>query len=105
RLALKRFGPDVIDVVLREKLGAPSAGAALLGRFDRLCDELLPDDYATGHEFHYCLATKREMVLFDMFVEVFVNHRGDAGAVGPVQDFIRARAAAPRRRDVEGTTA
>jgi asparagine synthase (glutamine-hydrolysing) len=92
RLALSCFGPECIDVVLREKLGAPSAGVVHLNRFNSLCEEMLPDSYVARHEFGDCFASKRELILFDMFVEVFMKHRGNGAAMGPVMDFLRERA-------------
>lgn len=92
RLCLDRFGPGLIDVVLRGKLGVPSAGIRYLQMFDRLCDEVLPDDYLTRHEWAGWFGTKRELLLFDMFVDIFIEHRGDGSAVGDVVDYLRARA-------------
>ena len=93
RLALGRFGPGVIDIVLREKLGAPTAGIVLLDEFNRLCEETLPDAYVTHHDFGGCFDSKRELFLFDVFLEVFMKHRGDAAAMGPVVDLLRERGA------------
>jgi asparagine synthase (glutamine-hydrolysing) len=93
RLALSRFGPDCIDLVLREKLGAPAACVLHLDRFNNVCEEILPDSYVAQHEFAGCFESKRELLLFDMFIEVFMKHRGDSVAMGPALDFLRARAA------------
>jgi asparagine synthase (glutamine-hydrolysing) len=92
RLALKRFRPVLLDVVLRQKIGFPSSGYRLLTRFDRLCEELLPDSYVTSHEFGFCFPTKRQLMTFDLFTEIFMEGRGEPGAVGPVIDFMCARA-------------
>lgn len=92
RIALKRFGMGLLDVVLREKLGAPVAGVVLLDRFDRLCNESLPDSYLQQHEFGACFTSKRQLLMFDLFREVFFTHRGDTSAVGGVMDFIASRA-------------
>jgi asparagine synthase (glutamine-hydrolysing) len=91
RFALERFGPRILDVVLRQKLGFPSSGKILLDRFERLCDEMLPDEYVTNHEFGRCFLTKRDLLMFDMFIEIFMRHRGDSAAVGTVMDFLRER--------------
>ena len=91
RLMLSRFGQQWIDIVLREKLGAPAAGVVHLDRFNTLCEEMLPDTYVSRHEFGDCFASKRELVLFDMFIEVFMKYCGDAAAMGPVMDFLRKR--------------
>jgi asparagine synthase (glutamine-hydrolysing) len=92
RLALTRFGTDCIDVALREKLGAPAACVVHLDRFNTLCEEMLPDSYVARHEFGACFESKRELLLFDMFIEVFMNHRGGSTGMGTVMEFLRARA-------------
>jgi len=91
-LALRRFGPDIIDIILREKLGAPSAGIIFLDRFDQMCNELLPDHYIEHHEFGCFFRSKRELILFDLFLEVFLHHRGDATEFPSITEFIRERA-------------
>jgi asparagine synthase (glutamine-hydrolysing) len=90
-LGLERFGPQLRDTVLRQKLGVPSSALGLVASFDRLCDEVLPSDYVERHEFGACFATKRQLVLFDMFVDMFIVHRGDRAAVGGVLDYVRSR--------------
>jgi len=91
RLALKRFGPQVIDVVLRDKLGAPTSGIYLLDRFDQMCNETLPDDYLTRHELGFCFRAKRELFLFEVFMEIFMKHRGDSDSIGSVTELLQAR--------------
>ena len=96
RLIISRFGVGLLDVGLREKLGAPAAGKAHLARLTRLCDEMVPDQYVKRHEFGRFFASKRELIMFDMFLDVFMTHRGDSTAVGSVIDFIRARVSTGR---------
>ena len=62
-----------------------------MGRFDTLCNEALPDSYLTQHEFGYCFENKRQLLLFDLFLDLFMTHRGDSAAVGSVLDFIKER--------------
>jgi len=83
-LCLRRFGYSVADIVLRRKHGLPSAGSNLRPRFDRLCDEILPDDYLTRHELGSCFEMKRELLMFELFHEIFMVHRGDGQAVGSI---------------------
>lgn len=94
--ALKRFGSQMADVVLREKLGAPSAGTHFLMRFDRLCNELLPDSYVKKHDFGFCFPNKRRLLLFDLFLEIFMRRRGKYSEVGNVMDFIQERSTSTR---------
>jgi asparagine synthase (glutamine-hydrolysing) len=97
-LALSRFGPDVLDMVLRKKLGVPASGAALHARFDRLCEAVLPHDYLQRHEFGFCFSRKRELLLFEMFHELFIEHRGCADSAGGLVDALEARAGSRGRR-------
>jgi len=92
RFALSRFGTPIVDVVLRQKLGAPAAGVILLDRFDRLCSEMLPDKYVERHEYGGCFTSKRELLLFDFFLEIYMKHRGAAAETGGVLEFLSARA-------------
>jgi asparagine synthase (glutamine-hydrolysing) len=92
RFALKRFGASVFDVILREKLGAPSAGMSFLNRFEKLCNEQLPNDYLRRHEYGFCFESKRQLLLFELFHEIFVRNRGDVSSVPGVVEFIRQRA-------------
>jgi asparagine synthase (glutamine-hydrolysing) len=90
-LALRRFGPEMLDTVLRSKFGAPSAGLVLLDRFDQMCNETLPDSYVERHAFGGCFRSKRELLMFDMFKEIFVTHRGESAAVGSAIEFLQQR--------------
>ncbi|WP_214411215.1 asparagine synthase (glutamine-hydrolyzing) [Sphaerisporangium fuscum] len=96
RLALRRFapvyGPAVVDVVLREKLGAPSSGVRRLQEFDQLCESRLPGDYLDRHELGFCFTAKRQLLMFEYFCEAFMEHHGDVDAVGGILDFIESRA-------------
>lgn len=95
RLALRRFGqvfgPALIDVVLREKLGAPASGVRLLLDFEQMCERLLPADYLTRHELGFCFAGKRQLLMFEYFCAAFLEHRGDVSAVGDITEFIASR--------------
>jgi asparagine synthase (glutamine-hydrolysing) len=92
RLCLERFGTSVADVVLRSKLGVPSAGVHHLQRLDRLCEETLPADYLEGHPLGFCFSTKRELLMLEMFVDLFTVHRGDTRALGDFTDYLGERA-------------
>jgi asparagine synthase (glutamine-hydrolysing) len=95
RLALRRFGaaygPVVLDVVLREKLGAPSSGVRLLQDFEVECDRRLPADYLDRHELGAAFRTKRQLLMFEYFCTAFLDHRGDVDAVGGILDFLESR--------------
>lgn len=91
RLCLERYGNALADVVFREKLGVPSAGIHYLSRFDRICSELLPPDYLGQHELGYCFSSKRELLMFEMFMDIFMKHRGDSKAIGGVLEYMSTR--------------
>ena len=92
RMCLRRFGVRYADIVLREKLGVPSAGIQLLDRFNQLCETTLSDRYLEHHPMARYFDSKRELFLFDLFYEIFFVHQGDAAAVGDVRAFLHARA-------------
>lgn len=92
RVALSAFGQRIEDVVGRLKLGFPSAGASHLQRFDRLCERLLPVDYLSKHEFGFCFFRKRELFIFEIFQQIFLENRGQLDAGFNVMEFLKARA-------------
>jgi asparagine synthase (glutamine-hydrolysing) len=92
RLCLERFGADTLDIVLREKQGLPTAGARHLQRLIDTCEQQLPDDYLQRHEFGRCFTSKFSVFVFDLFHEIFFVHRGRHARVGPVEEFLAARA-------------
>lgn len=91
RLALKRFGAVLFDAVLREKVGAPVAGVFLLDRFDQLCDQTLPVDYLARSPYGRCFPSRRKLLMFELFSELFYKHRGDITRLPTMVDFIASR--------------
>jgi len=55
---------------------------------------LLPDDYLERHELGCCFQTKRQLLGFELFEEIFLRGGGDAAAVGDVVEFMQTRAVA-----------
>ncbi|WP_030485670.1 asparagine synthase (glutamine-hydrolyzing) [Nocardioides aequoreus] len=92
RLALRvfgeRYGAGLLDIVLREKLGAPTAGARLLASFDEECERRLPVDYLERHELGAAFTTKRQLLMFEFFCDLFLRHRGDLASVGTIRSFL-----------------
>ena len=93
RFCLDRFGSTYADVILRKKHGMPSVGLRLRSRFDALCEEILPAQYLAGHELGYCFASKRELLIFELFEDIFFTNRGDVRQTGSLLDFMRSRGA------------
>lgn len=90
-LCLERFGPRVRDIVLRGKLGVPSAGIRFMKRLDDICERTLPSQYLSGHPLGYCFESKRQLVAFELFEEIFLKNRGRADADGGILDFLNRR--------------
>ncbi|MER6514400.1 asparagine synthase (glutamine-hydrolyzing) [Nonomuraea sp. NPDC001636] len=97
RAALRLCGGDgpLADSVLRRKIGAPSSGVRLRGRLERLCERSLPDDYRERHEFGFCFDSNLELLVFDLFTEIFVTGRGAYPHGLSLLDFIAERAGRP----------
>ena len=91
RMCLQRFGCQALDVVLRGKLGVPSSGALFLKRFDALCERVLPSHYLARHPLGDYFESKRELILFELFEDIFLKHRGSAASVGSAFDFLNER--------------
>lgn len=91
KVALDAYGGRLMDIVLRKKLGLPSAGVNFLSKFDKLCNDLLPDDYLNRHEMGFCFSSKRQLLLFELFSEIFMNQRGLVSDKFDVIEFIKDR--------------
>jgi asparagine synthase (glutamine-hydrolysing) len=92
RAGLDMFGEVMIDVILRRKYGFPSAGYYYLSKLDRICEESLSDDYVSSHELGRCFTSKRELLLFDLFRLLFVEHRAAVPDGFDLLDFLRQKA-------------
>jgi hypothetical protein len=92
RVALEWLGEVMIDVVLRQKFGIPAIGYYYYMQFDRMCEKNLPDHYLSDHEFGRCFNSKCELLLFELFRRLFVEHRGALPDGFDVLDFLREKA-------------
>lgn len=94
RAALRAWGGDgpIADSILRRKIGAPSAGSRLLQRLKKLCEQELPDDYLTRHELGAFFPDKTELLLHELFCEIFLTGRGASPQDLSMRDFIAERA-------------
>ncbi|WP_197093828.1 asparagine synthase (glutamine-hydrolyzing) [Nonomuraea sp. SBT364] len=97
RAALRLCGGDgpLADSVLRRKIGAPSSGMRLRGRLERLCERSLPAGYREKHEFGFCFDSNLELLVFDLFTEIFVTGRGAYPHGLSLLDFVAERAGRP----------
>ncbi len=98
--ALAWFGSSILDVVIREKAGLPQSGSYLSGQFSELCAQGVSDDYVACHPLKELFIfedrgtlrySKRDLVLFELFQFLFLEHRGAAPAHFKVRDFINDR--------------
>jgi asparagine synthase (glutamine-hydrolysing) len=97
RAVLRTWGADgpLADTVLRRKIGAPTAGLAHREQLAQLCERDLPAGYLDRHELGACFATKLDLLLFELFTEIFVTGRGADPASVALPDFIAERAGRP----------
>ena len=90
RLAIEKHGTQLFDIVLRRKLGFPMATSLFLRRLNRICVETVAPDYARRHEFGRFFPHPLPLVLFDMFHEIFITHRGFPPVEMDIMEFMRA---------------
>jgi hypothetical protein len=100
RLLLRIGGELAHDVALRSKFGMPTAGAPFRQQFVAFCDRAIADDYAMRHPYSafFCRRTpdgrvqgKEDVLLFDLFEEIFVRHRGAATSWPRMREFLSDR--------------
>jgi hypothetical protein len=97
RAALRHF-PQITtltEAVLRHKIGAPGALWRHQQALGRLCDETLPEDYRSRHEFGRCLPDNLALVMLELFEEIFVRGRGTLPDGLTLPDFLQSRAGVP----------
>ena len=92
RVALRRGEEVLVNAVLRHKLDFPSAGFYHLTRFDQMVEAALPEDYLRRHPLGRCFASKRELLMYELFEEVMVRGGGAPPDGLRIEDFIRQRA-------------
>jgi asparagine synthase (glutamine-hydrolysing) len=98
RAALRAWGGDgpLADSILRRKIGAPSAGRQHRAQLADLCERELPGDYLARHEHGGFFTAKVDLLLHELFCEIFLAGRGAAPGDLSVREFIAARAARAR---------
>jgi len=87
RLCVDRFGPATASIVSRPKLGAPSACRNHLDHFNRAFAESMPDSYIHSHRYGKLFDNKLQLLVIDLFVELFTIHRGDLSTFGTLTNF------------------
>lgn len=94
RAALRAWGGDgvIADSILRRKIGAPAAASRYRERFARMLEHELPEDYLAGHELGRFFGSKLDLLLHELFCELYLTGRGTAPAGLSMRDFIAERA-------------
>ena len=94
RAALRAWGGDgpLADSVLRRKIGAPTAGSRSQTELIELCERELPTDYLTRHELGRCFSSKFDLLMHELFCEIFLAGRGTSPAGLSMRGFIAERA-------------
>ena len=100
RLLLELGGALTHDVALRSKFGMPTAGAPYRQQFVAICERSISDDYAIRHPYSHFLCRraadgrihgKEDVLLFDLFEQIFVRDRGSLSSLPRMSDFMADR--------------
>jgi asparagine synthase (glutamine-hydrolysing) len=93
RAALRAWGGDgpVADSVLRRKIGAPMAATSHRDRIAGICERELPGDFLTRHELGPAFGSKFDLLMHELFCEIFLTGRGSYPAGLTIGDFIAER--------------
>ncbi|WP_165422927.1 asparagine synthase C-terminal domain-containing protein [Ktedonosporobacter rubrisoli] len=92
RTAIEHYGPALLDIALRRKLGIPSSSVNYNNKFRQLCFERLPDNYLRRHELGHYFMSKEQLLLFELFLEIFERYRGILPAGFSMEQFLQERA-------------
>lgn len=94
RAALRAWGGDgvIADSILRSKIGAPAAASRYRWRLARMLERELPEDYLTGHELGRFFDSKLDLLLHELFCELYLTGRGAPPTGLSMRDFIAERA-------------
>ncbi len=85
---LEVLGPKFLDTVLRAKVGGPSAGTRSLHQFNLICGEVLPNRFPRHQEHAHQFFHPRDALMFDMFHDQFIKHKGNASEHKPVLEYL-----------------
>jgi asparagine synthase (glutamine-hydrolysing) len=100
RVLIQLAGEQARDVVQRSKDGMPMAGQPYRDRFTQWCARTVSDDYVSRHHYRdfFCrtlpdgrIAGKSALVLFDLFEDIYVRHRGAQPTSFSMTQFVAER--------------
>jgi asparagine synthase (glutamine-hydrolysing) len=92
RIAVEVDSHHLLDAALRQKIGLPSASIPYQVKFQRLCNTILPANYLSTHELgRYCLS-RDQLLLFELFLEIFQRYRGILPEDFTMLEFLQEKA-------------
>ena len=80
--------PGSAGILAAPKRGFPASGSGLLRGFARYCAEHIPERYALRHELAPVYERTYQLVLFDLFRHVMLEHRGRVPDGFRLADFL-----------------
>ncbi|WFE33539.1 asparagine synthase (glutamine-hydrolyzing) [Micromonospora sp. WMMD975] len=86
---------DLVGSVLRRKIGAPTSVLGHRERFIRLCEQVLPADYLRDDEYGAYFEQKSDLLVFNLYQEIFVRCRGVLPDGFTMLDFMAQQARRP----------
>jgi asparagine synthase (glutamine-hydrolysing) len=94
RAALRAWGGDgvIADSILRRKIGAPAAASRYRWRLAGMLERELPEDYLARHELGRFFDSKLDLLLHELFCELYLTGRGTDPVGLSMHDFIAERA-------------
>jgi asparagine synthase (glutamine-hydrolysing) len=91
RWLTEQYGPAAAAITAAPKQGFPASGIGLLRGFAQYCEQQLPERYLAGHELGHLYRAKYQLVLHDLFSDLFLDGRAERPADFRLADFIAAR--------------
>ncbi|MEU4382641.1 asparagine synthase (glutamine-hydrolyzing) [Micromonospora echinofusca] len=94
---LTTWGDEVnlVGSVLRRKIGAPTSVLGHRERFIRLCEQVLPVDYLRDDEYGAYFDQKSDLLVFNLYREIFTRYRGVLPDGFTMLDFMTEQARRP----------
>jgi asparagine synthase (glutamine-hydrolysing) len=96
--ALQTGSPALKEIAMRPKIGLPTSSYRHRERFTKLCDQELPDDYLADHPLRALFDRKRDVLMFELFREIYINRRGAHPGAMSVLEFMETQKSPVRER-------
>lgn len=102
RILIRRYGVQMLDIALREKLTFPSATGSFADRLGQLCKRHVGQDFIRQHKLGTLDQDVIRLVCFDLFEDIFVKYRGDWTLVGSFPEYLDEKYRARMAKAGEG---